>query len=176
MTLIGECIDGPGERTRLGYVRVWVGRKRVLAHRLAYEKAKGEIPNGLELDHLCRNRWCRNPDHLEPVTHQINCQRASEGRVVSDETRAKQRAAKLGKKQTEEHRLNSGNARRGKSGTSRAGIPKPTLRKMTDSQIEALRIDRANGKSWRLLAMDVGLGQSAVKRAVLGITYKKSCL
>jgi hypothetical protein len=39
-----------------------------LAHRLTYTLQVGEIPDGLELDHLCRNRSCCNPSHLEPVT------------------------------------------------------------------------------------------------------------
>lgn len=43
-----------------------------LAHRFAYEVAKGPIPDGLRIDHLCRQRCCVNPDHLEAVTHREN--------------------------------------------------------------------------------------------------------
>jgi hypothetical protein len=39
-----------------------------IAHRLAYELLIGPIPEGMVIDHLCRNRWCVNPDHMEPVT------------------------------------------------------------------------------------------------------------
>lgn len=46
--------------------------KRVRAHRYAYEAVVGPIPDGLELDHLCRNPPCVNPAHLEPVTHHEN--------------------------------------------------------------------------------------------------------
>jgi hypothetical protein len=42
------------------------------AHRVAYQLYVGPIPNGLHLDHLCRNRGCVNPAHLEPVTQQTN--------------------------------------------------------------------------------------------------------
>lgn len=51
-------------------------KKSYRAHRYLYEQAKGPIPKGLELDHLCRQRDCVNPDHLEPVTHRENCRRA----------------------------------------------------------------------------------------------------
>lgn len=52
------------------------GKKRVRAHRWAYEKCIGPIPEGLGLDHLCRNHACVNPLHLEPVTDRINILRS----------------------------------------------------------------------------------------------------
>ena len=47
------------------------------AHRLAYETLVGPIPEGLELDHLCRVRSCCNPSHLEAVTHRENVLRGT---------------------------------------------------------------------------------------------------
>lgn len=46
-----------------------------LAHRVSYRLHCGEIPTGLDLDHLCRTRCCVNPDHLEPVTRRVNWER-----------------------------------------------------------------------------------------------------
>lgn len=46
-----------------------------VAHRVAYELYRAEIPPGLELDHLCRNHGCVNPWHLEPVTRAVNMAR-----------------------------------------------------------------------------------------------------
>lgn len=47
-------------------------RKDYLAHRYSYELYIGKMPNGFCIDHLCRNRWCVNPDHLEPTTLKEN--------------------------------------------------------------------------------------------------------
>ncbi len=50
-------------------------QRQVLAHRFAYERAKGSIPAGLQIDHLCRNTLCVNPAHLEVVTPHENMRR-----------------------------------------------------------------------------------------------------
>lgn len=49
--------------------------RNIVAHRFSYESFVCEVPNGLELDHLCRVRCCVNPDHLEPVTRSENTRR-----------------------------------------------------------------------------------------------------
>ncbi len=61
-----------------GYARFKVNQKSVYVHCWAYEIFINQIPQGLELDHLCSVRHCCNPLHLEPVTHKENCSR---GRV-----------------------------------------------------------------------------------------------
>lgn len=53
-----------------------VQREEVGAHRWAYEHWVGPIPEGLEIDHLCRVKLCVNPAHLEPVTRAENMRRA----------------------------------------------------------------------------------------------------
>jgi hypothetical protein len=57
---------------RNGYGSIWVDGRLRSAHRVSYQERHGPIPEGLELDHTCRNKSCVNPDHLEPVTHQEN--------------------------------------------------------------------------------------------------------
>ena len=58
--------------TPRGYTQIRDGNRKPLAHRVAYELYRAEIPEGLVLDHLCRNPACVNPWHLEPVTHREN--------------------------------------------------------------------------------------------------------
>ena len=62
------CWQWVGTVSTNGYGQ-WGNRR---AHRAVYEMYKGPIPDGLQLDHLCRNRPCVNPDHLEPVTCREN--------------------------------------------------------------------------------------------------------
>lgn len=76
------CWLWTGATSRYGFVG---GQGRnVLAHRAVYELLVGPIPDGLELDHLCRNKLCVSPWHLEPVTHRENLRRRAPHRTVGE--------------------------------------------------------------------------------------------
>jgi hypothetical protein len=62
--------------TRDGYGSFGMDGKTRRAHKLSYEHFIGKVPDGLELDHLCRTRNCVNPEHLEPVSHKKNMERS----------------------------------------------------------------------------------------------------
>jgi hypothetical protein len=66
------CWNWAGSIDVCGYGRLWDGTRTVRAHRFSYELLVGPIPEGLVLDHLCRNTRCVNPEHLEAVTHRDN--------------------------------------------------------------------------------------------------------
>lgn len=71
----GGCWLWTGGKTTAGYGSFKYDGHSGYAHRYAYEVMVGEIPDGLELDHLCRVRNCVNPEHLDPVTPSVNKQR-----------------------------------------------------------------------------------------------------
>lgn len=89
------CWLWSGTYNNKGYGRLSVGSiadgssKFAMAHRISYEINVGTIPDGLYLDHLCRNPACVNPQHLEPVTHAENMRR---GLMGSSETNPGARA------------------------------------------------------------------------------------
>lgn len=79
----GGCWIWTGARTTKGYGQFRHEGVRVLAHRYSYEIHVGPIPEGLTLDHLCRNHPCVNPAHLEPVTMAENLARGTSPTAIN---------------------------------------------------------------------------------------------
>lgn len=79
------CWEWTGTISREGYgrktIRVSGRRRSEYAHRWMYQAKIGPIPAGAELDHLCRNRKCVNPAHLEAVSHLINATRGAATKI-----------------------------------------------------------------------------------------------
>lgn len=72
---ITKCWNWIAANDGTGYGRFYANPKHVRAHRWSYEYFRHPISPGLQIDHLCRNRACVNPDHLDPVTPRTNTMR-----------------------------------------------------------------------------------------------------
>ena len=77
------CWEWRGSISVYGYGQFGARERSWRAHRFAWVELRGEIPTGLVLDHLCRNRACVNPDHLEPVTDRVNTLRGIGGSALN---------------------------------------------------------------------------------------------
>lgn len=80
-TAEGDCWVWTGAKDRAGYGKFRMGPKNLRAHRVAYLDGSRDshIPEGWEIDHLCRNPACVRPSHLEPVEHAVNVARGLRG-------------------------------------------------------------------------------------------------
>lgn len=77
------CWVWNGYKTSHGYGSMKMAGRRDYAHRISFRYFKGEIPKELQIDHLCRNRLCINPDHLELVTSAENTRRGNSNSSIN---------------------------------------------------------------------------------------------
>lgn len=73
--VVNGCWEWQKSLSRSGYGVFWYDNHNMVAHRISYSLYKGPIPEGLPLDHICANKKCVNPDHLEVVTFKENTSR-----------------------------------------------------------------------------------------------------
>lgn len=86
--VVGDCWLWRGALHR-GYGSFRGDGRSLKAYRWAWESVNGPVPAGLELDHLCRNKACVRPDHLDPVPHSVNVARGDAGGYIRRRTHCK---------------------------------------------------------------------------------------
>ena len=148
------CWEWISSKDRDGYGKARFDGRTLIAHRAVYELLEGPIPEGLTLDHLCRNRACVNPGHLEPVTLAENLRRSPLRRQGSLPRRQPQQGKPPRTHCSEGHELTPENtyARKGKDGTwpSCRRCRAETQRKYRQANKEHVReVERAYRPAYR---------------------------
>lgn len=95
------CWIWNGPKTHDGYGKCGRRKNQTLAHRAFYAIIRGDLIDGYEIDHLCHNRLCVNPDHMEQVPHAVNVMRAI--RIRENHRNARKTHCKRGHEFTEEN-------------------------------------------------------------------------
>ncbi len=96
------CWRWGNAKTVTGYGQFWLGNKLWLTHRLVYTAMRGEIPPGLTIDHVCQQKDCVNPEHMELVTRGENSVRGG-GLAVANERQRQKTHCKHGHEFTPEN-------------------------------------------------------------------------
>jgi len=165
----------------LGYGRVRLDGTTYRAHRASYMLTRGEIPNGLVLDHLCRNKLCVNPDHLEPVTNRENVIRgtspiahqAKQTECKRGHSLADAWVSARGYRHCRSCRLERAAARMAER--RRLGIP--PLAKLTPSDVQVIRKALASGEATTAsIAREFGVSQATAAGIRAGRLWKHVAL
>lgn len=185
---LGNCWVWTGKVNNKGYPLLRLRGKDIPAYRFSYELLVKPIPQGLEIDHLCRVPKCVRPDHLEPVTHAENQRRLSE---------ALTHCRRAGHKYTEENTLRGGDGHRmcrqcdtdrqraaradRRAERERLGIPPRSSRpknpargeshgnsKLTDQQVIEIRARAGAGVEQKSIAKVYGVNPATISRIVRG--------
>lgn len=165
-----ECWEWQGGVSDTGYGMVTVA---IPAHRLAYLIEHGKIAEHLVIDHVCENKRCCNPRHLEEVTQDVNVQRAARNLTHCRSGRHEW---------TEENTYTTPDGRRQCRGCRRECYPNPLpdderrppgASKLTFAVAEEIRQRAAQGETQRALALEYAIDAAQVSRIVRGEAWTR---
>lgn len=165
------CWPWKGGLDRGGYGRFQTGRKFFAAHRVAFGLSKGPIEPGLVLDHLCHNRACCNPAHLEQVTSRENTMR---GQATCSEPMRSGRCQR-GHALTESniYRYSSGNRACKTCADQRPSKPPPSDKegRLTREQVREIHALHAAGSRQCELVRRFGVTRRTIRLIVTGQSW-----
>lgn len=173
------CWNWIGNGSR-GYHVARLNGVMMAAHRASYIRSVGPVPEGMQLDHLCRNRACVNPKHLEPVTPKENTRRSSLRKLSLEaiaEMRRRYAAGEMQKPLAREFGVSVGHLSevvRGKywddapGDISAPGFNRPRRgrRVLTDQQVADIASRKRSGEKTIALAREYGIDKSSITRSL----------
>jgi len=181
---LGACwiSDAAGPQ---GYPSIYVAGRAVLVHRLVYEGVNGPIPDGLELDHLCRRPGCVRPSHLEPVTHAENVRRGANRFIAAHRDATCLRGHALGGKNliviaaSGAQRCRTCSNERSRRYQAERRVKVGRLRgerhhqaKLTEQAVREIRAEHAAGVSMKAIARQRGLAYTAIRSVITRKTWR----
>lgn len=144
-----DCWEWTGRPYSTGYGMAWVGNRRILAHRYAYQAEVGPIPDGLFVCHRCDNRLCVRPDHLFLGTLQDNhADMVAKGRIAKGDQNGMRRHPEK--------------ARRGEA---------HGMAVLNEAMVRTIRQEHMGGKEPSQIARNLGVNRGAVRDVLRGKTW-----
>lgn len=179
------CWEWQWSKNEKGYGKIQVDGKLCYAHRVSHEENIGPIPDGLVIDHLCRNTSCVNPEHIEAVPQSTNAQRGIRTRLSSEQAVEIRERYAAGGVTAQQLGWEYGAAKthvlailKGRKWAS-AGGPRFTENmnlKYTDAEVAAMTRLRRSGWTLRQIAERYGLSYNKVYGLLEGNDRKRRVL